>query len=171
MTRFNIISNSYLRDNENRIGVERVLLKQFQIVIDAKDPACLVKFWTQALGYVLEPPPKGFSSWLDFYRRIGVPKEEIAEETDCIVDPDGRGPRIWFHIVPEPKTCKNRLHFDLGVSGGFGVPMDMRRERVEAEAARLIKIGATRLETLEQQGLEWYAVAMTDPEDNEFDIN
>ena len=159
-------------DNKNRIGEKKVLLKQFQIVIDAKNPARLVKFWTQALGYVPEPPPKRFSSWLDFYRKIGVPKEELATEgTDSIIDPDGKGPRIWFHIVPGPKTCKNRLHFDLGVSGGFGVPMDIRRERVEAEAARLIKIGATRLETLEQQGLEWYAVAMADPENNEFDIN
>ncbi len=141
-------------------------------MIDAKDPARLVEFWTQALGYVPEPPPEGFSSWFEFYKRIGVPKEELTTEmTDSIVDPDGKGPRIWFHIVPEPKTCKNRLHFDLRVSGGFGVSMDIRRERVEAEAARLIKIGAIRLETLEQRGLEWYAVAMADPEENEFDIN
>jgi Glyoxalase-like domain len=146
-------------------------LTRFQIVIDAKNPARLVEFWSQALDYVEEPPPKGFSSWVDFYRRIGVPKDELTEETDSIIDPNGKGPRIWFHVVPESKTCKNRLHFDLGVSGGFGVPMNIRKERVEAEAARLIKIGATRLETLEEAGLEHYAVAMADPEDNEFDVN
>jgi hypothetical protein len=146
-------------------------LARFQIVIDAKDPVRLVEFWTKALGYVVEPPPKGFSSWVNFYKKIGVPKDELTEGPDSIVDPDGKGPRIWFHIVPEPKTCKNRLHFDLGASGGFDVPINIRRERVEAEAARLIRIGATRLETLEQEGLEHYAVAMADPEDNEFDIN
>ena len=120
---------------------------------------------------MLEPPPKGFLSWADFYKKIGVPKEELSEERNCIVDPEGKGPRIWFHVVPEQKTCKNRLHFDIGASGGFEIPMDVRRERVEAEAARLVKIGATRLETLETPGLEHYAVAMADPEDNEFDIN
>ncbi len=146
-------------------------MKKFQIVIDAKDPARLVKFWTQALGYVPEAPPKGFSSWEDWRKKIGLRDEELTAGTDSIVDPDDKGPRIWFHVVPESKTCKNRLHFDLGVSGGFGVPMNIRRERVEAEAARLMQIGATRLETLEQAGLEHYAVAMADPEDNEFDIN
>ncbi|HZW58624.1 MAG TPA: VOC family protein [Nitrososphaerales archaeon] len=146
-------------------------MRRFQIVIDAKDPARLVEFWCQALGYVLEPPPKGFPSWVDYYASMGVPKEELTEEPDSIVDPDGKGPRIWFHAVPESKICKNRLHFDLGVSGGFGVPINIRKERVEAEVARLVKIGATRLETLEQEGLEHYAVAMADPEDNEFDIN
>jgi hypothetical protein len=146
-------------------------MRKFQIVIDCKDAARLVEFWCQALGYVPEHPPKGFSSWIDYYTRIGVPKEELTEEFDSIVDPDDKGPRIWFHVVPESKTCKNRLHFDLGVSGGFGVPMNIRKDRVEAEAARLVRIGAARLETLKQEGLEHYAVAMADPEDNEFDIN
>lgn len=146
-------------------------MRKFQIVIDCKHAAHLVEFWCQALGYVPEPPPKGFSSWVDYYTKIGVPKEELTEEYDSIVDPDGKGPRIWFHVVPESKIGKNRLHFDLGVSGGFGVPLNIRKERVEAEAARLVNVGATRLETLEQEGLEHYAVAMADPEDNEFDIN
>jgi Glyoxalase-like domain len=124
-------------------GERRAFLKIFQIVIDCKDPGRLVKFWSLALGYVPELPPKGFPSWMDFYTELGLPKEDLFEGTDCIVDPDGKGPRIWFHIVPESKICKNRLHFDLGVSGGFGVPMNIRKERVEAEAERLIKIGAT----------------------------
>jgi len=148
-------------------------LKKFQIVIDCKDPARLVKFWTQALGYIPEPPPDGFSSWKDFWTKIGVPEEELTtvEGPESITDPDGKGPRIWFHAVPESKICKNRLHFDLGVSGGHGIRIDIRKERVETEAIRLVEIGAKRLETLETEGLEHYAVAMADPEDNEFDIN
>ena len=35
---------------------------------------------------------------------------------------------------------------------------------------RLVGIGGTRLETLEQKGPEHYGVAMADPEDNELDI-
>ena len=150
---------------------KELLLSRFQIVIDVKEPARLVNFWSQALGYVPEPPPRGFSSWVEFYTKIGLPKEELTVGHDSIVDPHDKGPRIWFHVVPESKICKNRIHFDLGVSGGYGVPMNIRKERVEAEAERLVKIGATRLETLEEAGVEHYAVAMADPEDNEFDIN
>ncbi len=50
-------------------------------------------------------------------------------------------------------------------------PLDVRRERVEAEAARLVALGATRLRTLTEEGLDHYAVALLDPEGNEFDIN
>ena len=46
-----------------------------------------------------------------------------------------------------------------------------RRERVEAEAARPELLGATRLHTLAEDGLDHYAVAMADPEGNEFDVN
>jgi hypothetical protein len=73
--------------------------------------------------------------------------------------------------MAESKTMKNRLHLDLGVSGGFGVPLSLRKERVEAEVARLIALGASRLETLALEGFEHYAVAMADPEGNEFDVN
>ncbi len=34
-----------------------------------------------------------------------------------------------------------------------------------------MSLGATRLHTLVQEGLDHYAVALTDPEGNEFDIN
>jgi len=32
---------------------------RFQLVIDCKDPELLARFWAAALGYVLEPPPRG----------------------------------------------------------------------------------------------------------------
>ena len=50
-------------------------------------------------------------------------------------------------------------------------PLETRRELVEAEAARLVALGATRLHAIVEEGLDHYAVAMTDPEGNEFDIN
>ena len=37
--------------------------------------------------------------------------------------------------------------------------------------ARLVSLGATRLRTIAEEGLDHYAVALTDPEGNEFDIN
>ena len=144
---------------------------RFQVVMDVHDAARQVKFWSEALGYQPEPPPSGFTNWSSFWARLGVPESERSDSGDSISDPKGEGPRIWFHEVPDAKSCKNRLHFDLRVSGGFEVPMETRKQRVEHEATRLVHLGATRLEALEEPGIEHYAVAMLDPEGNEFDIN
>ena len=88
--------------------------------------------------------------------------------TTILVDPDGVRPRIWFQPVPEGKVVKNRLHLDLGVSGGRQVPLETRRRRVDAEAERLVAAGATRLRVLSEEGVDHYAVVMADPEGNEF---
>lgn len=144
---------------------------RYQVVVDCTDPPKLVRFWCEALHYVIEQPPKGWESWDDYYRSIGVPEEELGVGPDSIIDPEGGGPRIWFHIVPESKICKNRLHFDVRASRGRELPLATRRDQVEAEAARLVSLGATRLETLTEEGLDHYAVAMADPEGNEFDVN
>jgi len=143
----------------------------YQLVIDCSAPEPLAQFWAEALHYVIAPPPTGFDSWDDFYRSIGVPEDELGMGADSIVDPHGEGPRIWFQVVPERKSIKNRLHIDVNASGGRESSLDVRRERVEAEAARLVALGATRVRTNAPEGLDHYAVAMTDPEGNEFDIN
>ena len=143
----------------------------FQLVIDCADPEPLARFWAAALGYVLEPPPDGFADWDAYRRDLGIPEEELGGGADCIVDPTGCGPRIWFQVVPEPKSIKNRWHIDIGVSGSRAVPIQTRRQRVDAEAARLAGLGAVLVRPLEEQGLDHYAVAMRDPEGNEFDIN
>jgi len=150
----------------------------YQLVIDCADPDLLARFWAEALHYVIEPPPAGFDSWDDFYRSIGVPDEELGVGADSIADPNGEGPRIWFQVVPDTKSVKNRLHLDVHASGAFGTQdgtsdttPDVTRARVEAEAARLVALGATRLRALTDEGLDHYAVAMADPEGNEFDIN
>ena len=146
---------------------------RFQVVIDCHDPKRLVPFWSAALGYQLEPPPPGFPGWREFWRSMGDPEEEVRDVTgpESIVDPKGEGPRIWFHAVPETKSCKNRLHFDLRASGERDLPLETRKNQVEVEAARLERLGAARLETLFEEGVDHYAVAMADPEGNEFDIN
>jgi hypothetical protein len=73
--------------------------------------------------------------------------------------------------VPEPKVVKNRVHLDLGVSGGRQVPLPTRRRRVDAEAERLVGAGATRLRVLSEEAVDHYAVVMADPEGNEFCLN
>jgi Glyoxalase-like domain len=144
---------------------------KFQVVIDCRDPVRMSSFWAVALGYEIEPPPEGFGSWHDYWRDVGVPAEELGGGPDRISDPTGNGPRIWFQVVDEPKVVKNRLHFDLHASGGRQVHFNERKKRVEAEADRLVGAGARRLRTLFEEGLDHYAVAMEDPEGNEFDIN
>ena len=142
-----------------------------QITFDCADPVRLVSFWSAALGYVVEPPPDGFVTWNEYWRHIGVPDDELPTDADgagSIIDPSGVGPRIWFQVVPEPKTVKNRMHLDLKVSGGRAAPLDERRDRIEAEAVRLEGLGASRLRVLSTDGLDHYGVVMADPEGNEF---
>jgi len=142
-----------------------------QIAIDCAEPRLLVPFWCEALGYVVEPPPGGHRTWNEYWREVGVPADELPTDhdaADSIVDPKGVGPRIWFQVVPEAKAVKNRVHLDLKVSGGRAVPLPERRERIEAEAARLEALGAERLRVLTAEGLDHYGVVMQDPEGNEF---
>jgi predicted enzyme related to lactoylglutathione lyase len=71
--------------------------------------------------------------------------------------PNGRpGPKLLLQRVSEPKVAKNRMHFDIEVPD------------IEAEAARLVALGAQRVqpETLSEHGTTW--VLMADPEGNEF---
>jgi len=100
-----------------------------------------------------------------------VGDEDLGAGQDCIIDPDGGGPRIWFQVVPELKTVKNRLHLDVSVGGGRAFPLETRRQQVDAEAERLAGLGASYVRVLSEAGLDHYGIAMQDPEGNEFDIN
>lgn len=55
--------------------------------------------------------------WDEYWRDVGVPEEDLGLGTGRIIEPGGVGPRIWFQVVPEPKTVKNRLHLDICASG------------------------------------------------------
>ena len=144
---------------------------RYQLVIDCTDPDRLARFWAAALGYQLAPPPAGFDTWNDFYRDLGLGEEDLTDGADRISDPDGHGPAIWFHALPDTKTVKNRLHLDIHASGERADPIETRRKRVDAEASRLAALGATITGAFQEEGLDHYAVGMKDPEGNEFDIN
>jgi hypothetical protein len=150
---------------------EYLMAARFQLVIDCREPEPLAIFWAAALGYEFEPPPEGFANWDDYWRDVGVGDEDLGIGQDSIVDPDGSGPPIWFQVVPEQKAVKNRLHLDISVSGGRAFPLETRRQRVDAEAERLAGLGASYVRALSEDGLDHYAIAMQDPEGNEFDIN
>ena len=143
----------------------------YQLVIDCDDPDRLARFWADALGYELAPPPTGFSTWNDYYRDLGIPEDELSAGSDRISDPEGHGPPIWFQVVSDAKVVKNRLHLDIHASGERTDPIEDRRQRVDAEAGRLAALGAAITGALPSEGLDHYAVGMKDPEGNEFDIN
>lgn len=142
----------------------------YQITIDCSDPDLLARFWAKALGYDLHEPPEPHESWGAYWMSLGMSEDEAYDGYDAIVDPSGVLPRVWFQHVPEKKSIKNRLHFDLLVGGGRTVPIEERIVRVDAEAERLVAIGATLLRVMDSRPFPHYAIAMADPEGNEFDI-
>jgi hypothetical protein len=145
------------------------MARTFQVTIDCADPFALSSFWESALAYEPADPPEGSDTWEEWLEKMEVPREDWdpgLRPYNAIVDPDRRGPRIWFQRVPEPKAVKNRIHFDLDASEGPAAPVDRRKEQVEAEVERLIGLGARRLADYEEQ--DHYHVVMADPEGNEF---
>ncbi|QHT54967.1 VOC family protein [Cellulomonas sp. H30R-01] len=103
------------------------------VTFDAADALALAGFWAAALGSDVD---------------------EDSTRDKAFVEPAGwGGPTLWFQRVPEPKTAKNRLHFDLRAPEGD----------VPAEVERLRALGAT-VVVVRGDGL----TVMRDPEGNEF---
>ena len=133
-----------------------------QVVIDSSSPHELADWWAEALGWQVETQDESFiqkmvdtgaASEEDTTRHRGALVWKIGA---AINSPDPDRPRLLFQLVPEPKTVKNRLHFDVRVGA----------ERREAEVARLLSLGAKELWRGSQGPYEWATLA--DPEGNEF---
>ena len=110
--------------------------KVFAVSFDAHDPRAAASFWAAVLGRTVAD---------------GADSDNAAVNADPAVP----GSRIGFHRVPESKTVKNRMHFDL-ITTDF-----------DAEISRLTGLGATRLNEV-NAGRHW--VTLADPEGNEFDV-
>jgi 4a-hydroxytetrahydrobiopterin dehydratase len=67
-------------------------VQQLEIAIDTMDLSTIKPFWEAVLGY-----------------RAGAADDEI-------VDPARQGPTIWFQQMDEPRTQRNRIHFDITVA-------------------------------------------------------
>jgi predicted enzyme related to lactoylglutathione lyase len=101
------------------------------VSFDAADALALATFWAAVLGSDVD--------------------EDSTTDKAFVEAAGWGGPNVWFNKVPEGKTAKNRVHFDLRAPGA-----------VSDEVARLTELGAT---VLEQHGR---SVVMADPEGNEF---
>ena len=141
-------------------------VKQFQVTFDCAEPERVARFWCEVLGYVVPPPPEGFASWDEVDR--AQPPEDQGSRFAC-VDPTGVGPRLFFQRVPEGKVVKNRVHLDVRV--GTGLVGAERLAALEAECARLVPLGATRVRLLVADGINESCMLMQDVEGNEFDLD
>jgi len=108
------------------------------ITIDAEDPESLAAFWSDVLGWQPRVDEEG-DVWLEPGR---------GHPDDGLVSP------LLFLAIPEPKSVKNRIHFDLR-------PDDQQREVV-----RLERLGATPVSVGQDGSADW--VVLADPEGNEF---
>ena len=138
--------------------------KQVQVTFDCADPRALSLFWNDVLGYEFPPPPPGFDSWDAFSETL--PPEQRNSASAC-VDPGGVGPRLFFQRVPEGKAAKNRLHLD--VRAAPGLEGEERMAALESECARLVSLGARRVERFEPAPpMAGGPIVMQDPEGSEF---
>jgi catechol 2,3-dioxygenase-like lactoylglutathione lyase family enzyme len=108
------------------------------VCIDCHDPSRLAKFWEEALGW----------------RRTYEHDDEVVLEPPAGSPEDGVVPDVLFLRVPEGKTIKNRLHFDL------------RPDDQGAAVQRLIGLGARHVSIGQTPDSSW--VVLADPEGNEF---
>jgi catechol 2,3-dioxygenase-like lactoylglutathione lyase family enzyme len=138
-------------------------VQHFQVTFDCADPERVARFWCEILGYVVPPPPEGFATWDEF--NGSLPPEDQGSAFACI-DPTGAGPRLYFQRVPEGKIVKNRVHLD--VRAGAGLVGDERLATLEAEAARLIALGATHVLTQYADEDNESCITLQDIEGNEF---
>ena len=112
--------------------------------IDCSDAYALSEFWKGVLGYRDLPDD---------------PNEPGHEE--CMIEDPATGHRVLFIEVPEAKSTKNRVHFDLRPRAGTR----------DTEVARLLTLGATVVADhrgVRGPGTGWFVLA--DPEGNEFCI-
>ncbi|MEJ7695121.1 MAG: VOC family protein [Candidatus Limnocylindrales bacterium] len=84
-------------------------------------------------------------------------RQQALAHFEILTPPEGSSaPVLLVQAVDDPKPGKNRMHLDLHVADP------------EAEAARLVALGAARHGDGRLGEIRW--IGMTDPEGNEFDI-
>lgn len=156
-----------------------------QMTVDSVDPLAQADWWAETLGWSVEPTDEAFirdmiaqghatEAETTLHRGRLVWREGAAI---CPADQVGQIPRqrILFQAVPEPKTVKNRVHWDInlrasddGRGGGTeGAPTGGPRDKDELREALLAR-GAAFLHEASQGPFTWYTMA--DPEGNEFCI-
>ena len=117
------------------------------VVFDCAHPASLARFWAAALDdYQVAPYDDAELARL---RANGIESPE-DDPTVLVEAAPGVRPRLFFQLVPESKTVKNRVHLDLTCAD------------LDRETERLLALGASLVARYDG----W--VTLLDPEGNEF---
>jgi hypothetical protein len=141
-----------------------------QIVVDSRNPHELADWWAETLDWAVEPQDEGFirsmigqgfAAEADTTLHKGKLVWRIGAAIRPTEELDAKPPvrRVLFQTVPEDKTVKNRIHWDVNLAGA---DKDAARAALEAR-------GATFLWTASQGPYSWHTMA--DPEGNEFCIS
>ena len=101
------------------------------VTFDCADALVVARFWAAALGTDVD--------------------QDATSERAYVEAAGWGGPNMWFTRVPEHKTAKNRMHFDLRAPGAVG-----------DEVRRLEGLGATSVQPFNGHTI------MNDPEGNVF---
>ena len=143
---------------------------KIQIVVDSKDPHGLADWWAETLGWAVEPQDEGFIRSM-ISQGYATEDETLTHHgklvwrTGQAIRPpeelEAKAPahRVLFQAVPEGKTVKNRVHWDVRLDGR---DKDEVRKQLEAR-------GATFLWSASEGPHGWHTMA--DPEGNEFCIS
>lgn len=111
------------------------------VALGVSDVRRAAEFWSAALGYRLRED--GFGGW-----------------AKVLVPPDGTGTAIALQLSRTPPQDHPRLHFDLHVADAA---------EQEAEAARLVSLGARRVDW-DSYPEDPDFIVLEDPEGNRFCI-
>ncbi|HSN36456.1 MAG TPA: VOC family protein [Arthrobacter sp.] len=141
-----------------------------QIVVDCRHPHELADWWAETLEWAVEPQDANFiRSMIDqgfaTEDETKLHRGKLVWATGAAIRPPaelGATPpaqRILFQTVPEDKTVKNRIHWDVNIAGA---DKDAVRTALEAR-------GAIFLWSASQGPHSWHTMA--DPEGNEFCIS
>ena len=141
-----------------------------QIAVDCRNPHELADWWAETLEWAVEPQDEdfirsmidqGFATEAQTSRHNGklVWRDGAAIRPPDELDAKSPARRILFQTVPEEKTIKNRVHWDVRLAGA---DKDAVRAALEAR-------GATFLWTANEGPHSWHTMA--DPEGNEFCIS
>jgi catechol 2,3-dioxygenase-like lactoylglutathione lyase family enzyme len=123
-------------------------VRWYTTVVDCQDIAAQSRFWTEALDWRIVHAGDD--------EVLAVPAIALTE-VGAGLPVEARGPGLLFIKVPDGKTVKNRLHFDLA---------PREADDQAAEVARLEALGATRVDVGQAADSRW--VVLADPEGNEF---
>jgi hypothetical protein len=120
---------------------------RIDLTLDCAHPTRLAEFWKLALGYEDEPPPPPYATREEWLAQFDLSEDDSADAA-WLHDPAGVGPRLCLLQVPEPKTVKNRIHWDVVSTVGA----------MRGRGARLLRA--------RDDEISWDVMA--DPEGNEF---